>query len=800
MKKDLKDTHLSFPKSEVDLINGLNDAQVEERVRAGWKNELIVAEGKSVKDIVMTNLFTYFNLIFLIISILLISVGSFRNLTFLPIIIANTLIGIIQEIRAKRILDQMKILNAPHTCVKRNGEEIMIPSTELVKDDIVRYGAGNQISADATVISGVVYVNEALLTGESDDIKKKQGDPLMSGSYIISGSCHAQLTAVGRESYVSKLTMEAKTLKHKETSEMIKSLNRILFIVGILIIPIGLILMWQGLMVNQLTLKESVTSMVAAILGMIPEGLYLLTSIALVVSTMRLAEQKVLLHNMKSIETLARVNVLCVDKTGTITGNEITVSEYIAMGEIEKDSLNLLLGDFVNLMSEDNITMTALKKYFVSHRNITAKSMRAFSSKYKYCGVTMGNRTYILGAPEMVLREDYPENKKLIDRYTAKGGRVLLFAEYEGTLDQEELNEKARPLGLIVLDNPIRENAKETFTYFKEQGVQVKVISGDNPVTVSEVARKAGIEGAFEYVDARTLETEEQIQAAADKYNVFGRVTPEQKKQLILAMKYAGNTVAMTGDGVNDVLALKEADCSIAMASGSDAAAHASQVVLLESDFSKMPSVVAEGRRVVNNIERSASLFLVKNMFSILMALLSILTVIRYPLEPTQVSLVTMFTIGIPGFLMTLEPNENLIKGRFIHNVCHRALPAALADLVAISGMVFFGTLCGFTVAEISTASTLLMAFVGFMLLFHLGRPVDKTTASIILVCLIGFILSSIFLKNLFFMAKMSKDAMLLTSVFMIILLILYIFSNFFMTKNEIRKRKKQENNIFNII
>lgn len=800
MKKDLKDTHLSFPKSEVDLINGLNDAQVEERVRTGWKNELIVAEGKSVKDIVMTNLFTYFNLIFLIISILLISVGSFRNLTFLPIIIANTLIGIIQEIRAKRILDQMKILNAPHTCVKRNGEEIMIPSTELVKDDIVRYGAGNQISADATVISGVVYVNEALLTGESDDIKKVQGDPLMSGSYIISGSCHAQLTAVGRESYVSKLTMEAKTLKHKETSEMIKSLNRILFIVGILIIPIGLILMWQGLMVNQLTLKESVTSMVAAILGMIPEGLYLLTSIALVVSTMRLAEQKVLLHNMKSIETLARVNVLCVDKTGTITGNEITVSEYIAMGEIEKDSLNLLLGDFVNLMSEDNITMTALKKYFVSHRNITAKSMRAFSSKYKYCGVTMGNRTYILGAPEMVLREDYPENKKLIDRYTAKGGRVLLFAEYEGTLDQEELNEKARPLGLIVLDNPIRENAKETFTYFKEQGVQVKVISGDNPVTVSEVARKAGIEGAFEYVDARTLETEEQIQAAADKYNVFGRVTTEQKKQLILAMKYAGNTVAMTGDGVNDVLALKEADCSIAMASGSDAAAHASQVVLLESDFSKMPSVAAEGRRVVNNIERSASLFLVKNMFSILMALLSILTVIRYPLEPTQVSLVTMFRIGIPGFLMTLEPNENLIKGRFIHNVCHRALPAALADLVAISGMVFFGNLCGFTVAEISTASTLLMSFVGFMLLFHLGRPVDKTTASIILVCLTGFILSSIFLKNLFFMAKMSMDAMLLTSVFMIILLILYIFSNFFMTKNEIRKRKKQENNIFNII
>ena len=575
---------------------------------------------------------------------LLIVVGSFRDLTFLPVIIANTAIGIFQELRSKKVLDELTILNAPKNTVLRDGREETVPAEELVLDDILLLKAGSQIPADATVVSGEVLVNEALITGEADQIQKKNGDTLLSGSFVASGECRARIEKVGKDSYVSQLTLEAKAMNDTELSEMIRSLDRLVKIVGFIILPIGIVLFSQQHFINGASIRDSVTSTVAAVIGMIPEGLYLLASVALAVSVMRLAMQKVLVHNMKCIETLARVDVLCVDKTGTITDNTMSVKKVIPFRseempdaggdaaadaeqtavseeggkaepettEAEQEALELAIGDFAAAMATDNITMKAIKDYFQKRSGKRPEKVYSFSSATKYSGAVFADASYVLGAPEFILRDQYAAYSERIEYWGRQGYRVLVFATYEGVLDGEKLTADVRPMGMILLANPIRENAKETFAYFAEQGVKIKVISGDNPVTVSEVAKEAGIEDAEDYVDASTLTDEKALFAAAERYTVFGRVTPDQKRQLVSAMKGRGHTVAMTGDGVNDVLALKDADCSIAMASGSDAASQVAQLVLLESDFSKMPSVVAEGRRVVNNIERTASLFLVK--------------------------------------------------------------------------------------------------------------------------------------------------------------------------------------------
>ena len=753
---------------EPDADAGLTAEQVRAHFDAGWYNETMDSCTKSVRDIVLSNTLTYFNLIFLVLGVLLIIVGSFRNLTFLPVIFANSAIGIFQEIRAKKVLDNMNMLNAPMAKVIRDGKPNVIKTQELVADDVVIFGAGSQICADAVVLSGSVLVNEALLTGESDDIVKKNGDSLMSGSFVVSGECRARLENVGRDSYISKLTMEAKAMGSGEESEMIRSLNNLLKWVGICIIPMGILLLWQGMNVNMESFPDAVTAMVAAVIGMIPEGLYLLTSVALAVSTIRLASQKVLLHDMKSIETLARVNVLCVDKTGTITENKMSVQEvYELAGQRYADS-SKMLADFVSVMGNDNITMNALKEYFKDTTGKPAVSHTGFTSALKYSSVTYSDGTYVLGAPEMVLREVYGEYKDKIESFSRTGGRVLVFARYFGEIEGKPLTARVEPLAFVVLSNPIRQNAKETFRYFAEQEVQVKVISGDNPVTVSEVALRAGIEGAERFIDASTLHTEKDIYEAAGKYVVFGRVSPEQKRQLVGALQKQGNTVAMTGDGVNDVLALKDADCSIAMASGSEAAAQAAQVVLLESDFSKMPSVVLEGRRVVNNIERSASLFLVKNIFSFIMALCSIIAAITYPLEPAQISLIAMFTIGIPSFFLALQPNKKRIEGHFMKNVLLKALPGGLTDVICVGALVVFVNTFNLDPDGVATAATLLLAIVGFMIMIKISKPFNKLTFTVFVFCVIGLIFSSTVLKSLFYMSHMSTECIMLAVVFAI--------------------------------
>ena len=772
-----------------EISKGLTKKQVVERQEQGQTNVLIHSPSQSVKEIVLDNSLTYFNLIFAVITILLISVGSYRDLTFLPIIISNTLIGIFQQISSKRTLDHLSVLNAPTALVIREGEEQSLPVEELVKDDLVIFLAGNQIYADAIVQEGEVEVNESLITGESDEISKQIGDTLLSGSFIVSGKCKARLERVGEASYVAKLTLEAKALKEGEQSEMMRALNGIVKAVGILILPISLILFYEQYYLLKSSFKVSVTSTVAAVIGMIPEGLYLLTSVALAVSVRQLAKKKVLVHDMKCIETLARVDVLCVDKTGTITENTMSVNEWIPLESqeaflshkfndkqeglkesyiISQQRLKENLSDFMQAMANDNATMKALKSYFKETTGRKAESITSFSSATKYSSAVFDGKTYVLGAPEFVLREQMTSYESLIHSYSSTGCRVLVYGVYNGMTKGEMLTEKVLPQVLILLSNPIRKEAKQTFEYFKNEGVAIKVISGDHPITVSKIALEAGINQGEHYVDASTLTTEDEIEEAAEKYTVFGRVTPNQKRQLIRVLKKAGHTVAMTGDGVNDVLALKDADCSIAMASGSEVAAQVAQLVLLESNLACMPSVVREGRRVVNNIERSASLFLVKNIFSLMMSLFAIIFLVHYPLQPSQVSLISMFTIGTPAFLLALEENTNRIEGHFITNVLLKALPAGLTDFLIVSALIIFGFEFGVEREDVSTASVLLMAVVGFMILYRISLPMNKWRWTIFFTMIAGLIFCRYFMSGLFAMSDISLKCTLLLLVFTI--------------------------------
>lgn len=755
-----------MPEQQNNVIMGLNENEVAARVNAGLVNKADISTDKSVKEIIRSNTLTYFNLIFFIIAVLLCVVGSFRNLTFLPVVIGNSLIGIFQEIRAKKTLEKMSILNAPHAVAIRSGRQVKISTDELVKDDVVVFSAGDQICADAVVISGNIKVNEALLTGESDEIEKVGGSSLMSGSFVVSGQCCARLVNVGEEAYIYKLTKEAKEMGSGEQSEMVKSINQIVKWMGIAIIPIGLILFYQSYWINHETFKTGIVSTVAAITGMIPEGLYMLTTIALALGTIRLAQQKVLLHDMKSIEALARVDVLCVDKTGTITEPNMTVDNVYCLnnGLITPEELKGLFVDYATAAVDNNATMLAIKDYAAAlktngmYNKRTAVSVQPFSSTDKFSTITFRDGTFILGAPEFVMKDNFESVASEITPFAEKGYRVLLLAKKADSGVTE-------PLGFVVLSNPIRKGAVKTFQYFNEQNVAIKVISGDSPKTVSEVAKQAGIANSDKYIDASLLDTDEKIKQAAVQYTVFGRVTPKQKQKLVQALQEAGHTVAMTGDGVNDILAMKDADCSVAMASGSEAASQAAQVVLMDSDFSKMPDVVFEGRRVVNNIQRSSSLFLVKNIFSLLLSVFSAVFLITYPLEPSQISLIGMFTIGIPGFLLALEPNKNRIQGHFLKNVLLKALPAGLADVLAVGALVVCGNVFSLPKEDIATASTMLLCVIGFMILINISKPFTPIKYGILALNVTGLVLCGIFLKSLFALTSMKSEISILLMI-----------------------------------
>ncbi|MCR5275931.1 MAG: cation-translocating P-type ATPase, partial [Clostridiales bacterium] len=790
-------------------------------------NKTTTSSEDTVLSIVCKNVFTYFNLVFAVIAILLIIARSYRSLTFLPIIIANTGIGIFQQLRSKKVLDNLNVLAQASYEVERNGEKVTVPMDQLQTGDIIFLEGGQQIPADAEMVSGTLNVNESLLTGEADEIEKTEGAQLMSGSFVVSGKGTAKLTAVGSDCYAAQLTTKAREIKNKK-SELVKNIELIIKIAGIAIIPLGVALYVEAVAINHKTVSEAIVSMVGAIIGMIPEGLYLLLTVALALGAMYLAQKKVLLHDMRSIETLARVDVLCVDKTGTITSNEMSVTEVFLPGadpivelsetatdpeesdedeeededshtekaevksepkavdpEVEKKKE--IISRYIATVDDGNITMNALVDYFGKGEVYKDADVTPFTSKLKYSEVKMEDVTYRLGAPDILLsKEDYDETRPMIEAQAEHGLRVLVFAEVERS-------GRIAPVLFIALKNGIRKNAPETFEYFKKQGVEVKVISGDNPLTVSKIAHQVGIPHSDRYVDATTLEDDDAIQEAVSKYTIFGRVKPEQKKSIVLALKKNGLKVAMTGDGVNDILAMKEADCSIAMGNGSDAARQAAQVVLLDSDFSRMEDIVSRGRQIINNITRSATVFLFKNIFSMLLAICAIIATFNYPLVPSQISLVTLFNTGVPAFLLSLEPNTRKQKQSFFRRILANAGPAAFTAFFTIAALAFYGERNNINTESLGVIATFLLAIAAYLLLLHISRPFNKYRSIVVQLMFFGFFLFIYipFTRDLYMMKGLNTEEIRILAIFALIEIA--IIKVLMLVLEHVRKMKRLE-------
>ena len=708
-----------------DPAQGLTSAQAEQRIAEGLGAGQTGNTGKSEKEIILRHTLTFFNLVFIVLAVLLI-VGrsTVMNMGFLGVVVVNTVIGIFQEIRAKRAVDKLSLVARRPVKIVRDGRVQDIAPEDIVRDDIAEFGQGDQICADGILRSGSLYVDESLLTGEEDSVEKQPGDQIHSGSVVLAGRGRVELTAVGENCGAAALAREAKHNPQAKKSEMTRSLDRLILFLGLALVPVGIILFRQEYMVLKLPLRESTEGTVAALVGMIPEGLYLLTSVALAVSAQKLSKNRVLVQDMNSIEALARVDVLCVDKTGTITEPDMEVENLLPLGDaLLPEQLEDILTAMYGSGEPDNATAKAMQELFAGESDLKCTNRVPFSSEYKWSGCEFEESgSYVVGAPEFLLgdREDIWN----IGDWAEKGYRVLLVARYDGPLAPGKLDaEKVEPMALALLTGKLRPNAKETFAYFAQQGVTVKVISGDNPATVSMIAQQAGIPDSDRYVDASTLETPEQLREAALKYTVFGRVTPQQKKGLIEALQKKKHTVAMTGDGVNDLLAMKQADCAVAMASGAEAASQLASLVLLDSDFSAMPGVVNEGRRVINNIQRAAALFLVKNIFSLFLSVISLFTVMPYPLEPIHLSVISAMTIGIPSFILTFEPKYDRVKGRFLPGVLRRAFPGGLTNVFVVLLCQVFALVFSLPQDEVSTICAAILSFVGLLVLYQICKP-----------------------------------------------------------------------------
>ena len=708
-----------------DPVRGLTSAQAEQRIAEGLGAGQTGNTGKSEKEIILRHTLTFFNLVFIVLAVLLIvGKSTVMNMGFLGVVVVNTVIGIFQEIRAKRAVDKLSLVARRPVKIVRDGRVQDIAPEDIVRDDIAEFGQGDQICADGILRSGSLYVDESLLTGEEDSVEKQPGDQIHSGSVVLAGRGRVELTAVGENCGAAALAREAKHNPQAKKSEMTRSLDRLILFLGLALVPVGIILFRQEYMVLKLPLRESTEGTVAALVGMIPEGLYLLTSVALAVSAQKLSKSRVLVQDMNSIEALARVDVLCVDKTGTITEPDMEVENLLPLGDaLLPEQLEDILTAMYGSGEPDNATAKAMQELFAGESDLKCTNRVPFSSEYKWSGCEFEESgSYVVGAPEFLLgdREDIWN----IGDWAEKGYRVLLVARYDGPLAPGKLDaEKVEPMALALLTGKLRPNAKETFAYFAQQGVTVKVISGDNPATVSMIAQQAGIPDSDRYVDAATLETPEQLREAALKYTVFGRVTPQQKKSLIEALQKKKHTVAMTGDGVNDLLAMKQADCAVAMASGAEAASQLASLVLLDSDFSAMPGVVNEGRRVINNIQRAAALFLVKNIFSLFLSVISLFTVMPYPLEPIHLSVISAMTIGIPSFILTFEPKYDRVKGRFLPGVLRRAFPGGLTNVFVVLLCQVFALVFSLPQDEVSTICAAILSFVGLLVLYQICKP-----------------------------------------------------------------------------
>ena len=756
-----------------DPRHGLNHEQVAALTGAGWTNGAVESNAKSTGEIIRENTVTFFNLVFVVLAGLLVLAGNFRDMFFLVIAIINSLIGIVQQLRSRATLEKLNLVAQVRVKVIRGGQLGTVPVDKLVRDDIVELGAGDQIPADGPVLLGQVTVNESLITGEADPVTKNPGDSLLSGSFVVSGRCRARLDRVGEESYAARLAAEAKADKGVGQSEMMKSLDRLIRVIGFALIPIGIALFCNEYLVQEQPFATAITSMVAALIGMIPEGLYLLTSVALAVSVTRLAQKKTLVHQMSAIETLARVDVLCVDKTGTITQPQMKVQELVCLNpeDYPQARAEEILRAYYQVMDADNDTAKALAERFQGSSGWQTERTIPFTSAHKWSAVVFRDQgSYVVGAPEFILGEDYPAIQPTVAPFQQAGCRVLLLAQCDTPPTMEEgLSGIVLPIALVVVANPIRPEAPETFRYFARQGVGVKVISGDNPETVSQVARQAGIEGAERFVDAATLKSQEDYTRAVEDYVVFGRVTPDQKRKLVKALQRGGHTVAMTGDGVNDVLALKDADCGIAMASGAEAACQVAHLVLLDSDFSAMPQVVEEGRRVINNIQRAAALYLVKNIMSLFLALITLFAGFPYPFVPIQLTLISALTIGIPSFVLALEPNHELVRGRFMHNVLRRALPGGLTNILLIVGLELFTYAFTFQRATLSTLSTVTIGAVGLLVIYYVARPLDKKRTVLLGAMTVLMVIAVLRFGRFFELTPLDLQSALVITVFLLL-------------------------------
>ena len=787
-----------IPVRSPDINQGLTTEEVTLRQKNGLRNITPASNTKTERQIIKENVFTFFNLIFIILAVALLIVGSFMNMTFLIIAVANTLIGIYQEIRAKRAVDKLTLVATGTIGVIRSGTKIKLRTDQLVRDDIVEFAAGNQICADAVVRKGQVQVNESLLTGEADAIIKNPGDELKSGSFVISGRCRSQLTRVGADCYAAKLADEARRNVHSTKSEMMLSLTKLIRVVGIAIFPLGVVLFLRHFLPAflDLSLRDSIEKTVSALIGMIPEGLYLLTSVAIAASCLKLSKRRVLVQDMNCIETLAHVDILCVDKTGTITEPAMEVADIYPLDSkrFSYEQIEKILAAFYYGEEPDNETAQAMSAQFAEKTDWRATRRIPFSSSSKWSAADFGtNGKFIVGAPEFILGDRYELVRHQAEPWSAKGCRVLLLAAYETELEPKLDPEFVTPVALVFLNNLLRPDAKDTFHYFASQGVSVRVISGDNPITVSEVAARAGILNADRYVDSTTLKTEADFDEAVRKYTVFGRVTPEQKRSLVRAFQKAKHTVAMTGDGVNDVLALKDADCGIAMASGAQAASQVSQIVLLDSQFSAMPGIVAEGRRVINNIQRAATLFLVKNIFSFVFTILLLFIDMTYPLQAIQLSLISSLTIGVPSFFLAMEPNYGRVSGHFMKNVIRKALPGGLTNVI----LVLLAGLCTNTFhipeAEYSTIAVWLVSTVGFVTLYYVCVPFTNLRIAVFSTMLVAMIACLLFLPKFFLMAPLSGRSVLVLILLMIACPTVMRFLQHFLNPRKKEKVKREK-------
>ena len=733
-------------------LQGLSAAEVAERVARGEANADAGVKTRSIRQIVRENTLTLFNAINVVLAVFVLVTGSYKNMLFMVVIVCNTLIGIVQEIRSKRTTDRLSIVASSQATVLRDGAPTELPLDQLVRDDVIELSRGDQIPADAVVVRGMCDVNESLLTGESKLVKKRAGDELMSGSFVNAGTVWARVVHVGAENYAAKISAEAK--QHKAVnSEIMNSLNGIIKFVSFIIFPLGALLFARQHFLTGTAVNEAILSTVSALVGMIPEGLILLTSTVLAVAVVRLAKSRVLVQQLYCIETLARVDTLCLDKTGTITTGKMEVAAVEPVADVSNEAVDTAFASIARADEDPNDTALAIVEHYAASGVPVLRATRTvpFSSDKKWSGAAFEDGSaYVMGAGQFILGERFSEVAKQGDALAADA-RVLLLARVDGFTEDGDIEGAPRPLGFIAIHDQIRATAAQTVRYFKEQGVDLKVISGDDPRTVSGIAAKVGVPRAEDYVDATTLITVDDIAAAIERYSVFGRVKPEQKKAFVVALQAKGHIVAMTGDGVNDTLALKQADCSVAMAAGSDAARNVAQLVLVDNDFAAMPKVVAEGRRSINNLQRSASLFLVKTLLSMTLAVLFIFLPWQYPFQPIQMTLISAFTIGLPSFVLALEPNKDRIKGRFLENVIVKSIPGAICAVLTILIVNVVGyNVLHIDYAHVSTLCVLLTAWIGALLIIRLSVPFTPIRVALLVVVVGGTVLGATLLHGLF--------------------------------------------------